>query len=213
VVGTSFLGGLDKALAMVPPDWPLPATENDLPHESLLMCDAAAIAGQNDLENTMYGQENTRETSIGHVPRVWDGAPRNQRAAQQAGEVPSQSTSNRVVIEAGDLRMVWKAQGPCAYGCRAGRLLADDPLPLFSAMCGTPNKELVTITADTGWRQVGCVWRVGGCDSFAVPMTTAQGFIEMTLPLKSEGALTWDLQCQLARSGPSGRCSHSRCGT
>jgi hypothetical protein len=127
--------------------------------------------------------------------------------AQQAGEgIQSQSPSNRVVMEAGDLRMVLEK---LQQGVRVHRLtdtatgqelLADDPLPLFSATVrDAQTKELLTITAETGWQQVE-VSRDDTSAPYKLPFAAPTDArlkgvrVEVTLtPQKSESALAWDL--------------------
>jgi hypothetical protein len=132
----------------------------------------------------------------------------NAVCAQQAGETAQgPSSSSRVVVEAGDLRMILEK---AEQGLRvlslvdvaAGQeLFANDRLALFSATVrDTKTKELLTITADSGWRQVD----VSHDDTagrykltFAAPVDDRlKGIrVEVTLaPQKSENAVTWDLQ-------------------
>ncbi len=128
--------------------------------------------------------------------------------AQQASEsASSRSTSSRVVIEAGDLRMVLE-KAPQGLRVRSltdaatgQELLAEDSLPLFSATVrDTKSKELLTIAADSGWQQVDVspdATSAGYRLAFAAPVDDRlrEVRVEVTLALeKSEGALTWDLR-------------------
>jgi hypothetical protein len=128
--------------------------------------------------------------------------------AEQAVEAAQgQSPSNRIVVEAGDLRMVLEKaqQGLRVLGlidAAAGQeLLASDPLPLFSAtLRDTNTKELLTITADSGWRQVD----VSGGDiggryklTFATPVDDRLKGIRVDVTLdthRPENAVTWGLR-------------------
>jgi hypothetical protein len=82
--------------------------------------------------------------------------------AQQANTTAQDlASSNRVVVEAGDLRMILgKApQGlhvlSLADTASNQELLAGDSLPLFSAtLREVKTKEMVTVAADSGWQQV-----------------------------------------------------------
>ncbi len=127
--------------------------------------------------------------------------------ATSAIDAQNQSTSNRVVIEAGDLRMVLEKaeQGlrvrSLTDAATGHELLADDPLPLFSmTVRDTKTKELVTITAQSGWRQVdvsGNETSGGYKLTFAAPTDDRLTGVraEATLAVqKSEGALTWALR-------------------
>jgi hypothetical protein len=128
--------------------------------------------------------------------------------AQQAVE-PTQgrSSADPIIVEAGDLRMVLKKtpQGLLIRSLTdtaAGQeLLARETLPLFSATVrDATTKEMLTISADSGWRQVDVSRsaNTGGYKlTFAAPTDERlKGLrVEVTLAtLKAENALTWDLR-------------------
>ncbi len=122
-------------------------------------------------------------------------------------DAASAQPASRVIVEAGDLHLVIE-KAPA--GLRVLRLtdtaldqelLPSDPLPLFSATVrDTKTKEILTITADAGWRQA----EVSHDDAtgqyklvFAEPVNERlKGVrVEATLaPQKSENAVTWDLR-------------------
>lgn len=128
--------------------------------------------------------------------------------AQRAGaDTQIQSPSRRVVVAAGELRMVLErgAQGLRMLSLTdtaAGQeLLADHPLALFSiTVRDTKTKELMTITADTGWQQVEVTSdETSGQYKIAFAAPTDDRLtgihVEATLvPRRSESALIWNLR-------------------
>jgi len=128
-----------------------------------------------------------------------------------AGQTPdlakSPSSLSRTTIEAGDLRMILEK---AEQGLRVvsltdtaanQELLGGDALPLFAiTVRDAKTKELLTVAADAGWRQVD-VSQNGATESckltFAAPVDDRlKGIrVEMTLDAqKAENAVTWDLQ-------------------
>ena len=118
-----------------------------------------------------------------------------------------QSSPNRVIVTAGDLRMVLDKmpQGLRIRGLTdtaAGReLLASEAPPLFSATVrDAETNEMLTITADSGWQQadVSQSTNTGGYKlTFAAPTDDRLKGIQVEVTLvteKAENALTWDLQ-------------------
>ncbi|MBN2128035.1 MAG: hypothetical protein JW741_01000, partial [Sedimentisphaerales bacterium] len=135
--------------------------------------------------------------------------------AQQANESSQgASITRRVTVEAGDLRMVLETteQGlrvlSLLDAATRQELLADDPLPLFSATVrDAATKERVTVAADSGWRQVD-VAQDGTAGVyklvFAAPTDDRlKGIrVEVTLAtLKAESAFSWDLRIVNDSSG------------
>jgi hypothetical protein len=128
--------------------------------------------------------------------------------AQQTGRPAQDAPSSRqVVVAAGDLRMVFEKtpQGLRVLSLSdtaAGQeLLADDPLPLFTATVrDTKTKELLTIAADSGWRHVD-ISPDGATGAykltFAAPVDDRlKGMrVEATVhPEKGDNALAWELR-------------------
>ncbi len=128
--------------------------------------------------------------------------------AEQATEATQgQSSPNRVLVTAGDLRMVLE-KTPQGLRIRsltdtaAGReLLASEAPPLFSATVrDAETNEMLTITADSGWQQadISQSTNMGGYKlTLAAPTEDRlKGIrIQVTLTtLKAENALTWDVQ-------------------
>jgi len=124
--------------------------------------------------------------------------------AQQPAQ--DQPVSSRVVVEAGDLRVVLERapQGLGVLGltdiAMGQELLAADPLPLFSAtLRDAKTKEMLTITADSGWQQVDVSaneTRGPYKLTFAAPVDDRlRGLrIEVGLePQKAANAITWTL--------------------
>ncbi len=117
-----------------------------------------------------------------------------------------QSPSSRVVVEAGDLRMVLDK---APQGLRilsltdmaaSQELLAPDSPALFSVtLREAKTKEMLTITADSGWQQVDVVQEnTGGAHklTFAAPIDDRlKGLrIEATAePDRATNAVSWDL--------------------
>jgi hypothetical protein len=132
----------------------------------------------------------------------------NAVCGQQAGETAQdQASSKRVVVDAGDLRMVLEKvqQGLRVLSltdkASGQELLANDPLPLFSAtLRDAKTKELLTITADSGWGQVDVSDGAAAGShrlTFAAPVDDRlKGIrVEVALaPQRNENAVTWDLQ-------------------
>lgn len=128
--------------------------------------------------------------------------------AQQAVEPASgRPSSNQIIVEAGELRMVLEKaeQGLCIHSLTdtaAGQeLLASDALPLFTAAFReVTTKELLTVAADSGWRQAEVSQSADSGRynfTFAAPADDRlKGIrVEVTLATqKAENALTWDLQ-------------------
>jgi hypothetical protein len=131
------------------------------------------------------------------------GAGWSQQAGAAAQNVPS---SNRVVVDAGDLRLVLEKapQGlrvlSLADTATSQELLAEDSPALFSAtLRETKTKELLTITADSGWQQVD-VSQGNTSGGYKLTFTTPvderlKGLrIEATIvPEKAGNAVTWTL--------------------
>jgi hypothetical protein len=128
-----------------------------------------------------------------------------------AGQAPdvakSPSSLDRTIVEAGDLRLVLEK---AEQGLRIvsltdtaanQELLGGDALPLFSVTVrDAKTKELLTIAADSGWRQVD-VSRNDATESrkltFAAPVDDRLKGLRIEVALdaeKAENAVTWDLQ-------------------
>ena len=147
----------------------------------------------------MQGQKNAhlRLSAVSLACIGWWFLVASAAWAQPAGQV---------TVEAGDLRLVLEKapQGlrvlSLVDAANNQELLASDPLPLFSATVrDTKTKELLTITADAGWRQVD----ISHDDAtgrykltFAAPADKRlRGIrVEATVaPEKSQKAMTWDV--------------------
>jgi len=128
-------------------------------------------------------------------------------AEQAAPAVQSATSPNRAVVEAGDLRVVLEK---AEQGVRLLHVtdtgtnqewVGGEVLPLFSiTMRDTQTKELVTLAADAGWREVVISPNDGTGNrqlALADPVDDRlKGLhIEVTLePQRAENAVTWDLQ-------------------
>jgi hypothetical protein len=127
-------------------------------------------------------------------------------AEQPAGVAPNPAAPKQAVVEAGDLRMVLEKTGQGLHlislrdTAANQELIGDEGLPLFSIVVrDTQTKEQLTLTADSGWRQVEV--SPGGSPgsyklTFAGPVNARlEGVrIEATVePEKAEDAVTWDL--------------------
>ena len=124
-----------------------------------------------------------------------------------AQPVPDSSAANRVEVKAGDLHLTLETTPGGARllsltdAVGGQELLAEEPLPLFSATVrDTRTGELLTMSADSGWRQAD----VSGPDAtggfrltWAAPADERLQGIRITAtlnPQDSESALAWDLQ-------------------
>ncbi|MCL5279658.1 MAG: DUF6259 domain-containing protein [Planctomycetes bacterium] len=148
----------------------------------------------------MQGQKNTRQPLLvaSLICTGWWLLITGIVCAQPAG---------RFVVETGDLRMVLERvpQGLRVLNLTdtAARqeLLAREPLPLFSATVrDAKTKEMLTITADSGWQQVDVSGdSVAGTYqlTFAAPVDDRLKGIHVkatVMSQKDENALSWNLQ-------------------
>jgi hypothetical protein len=133
--------------------------------------------------------------------------PGDVRAQSVSEATPDGSSSDRIMVKAGDL-LVTLERAP--QGLRLLRLtdtalgqelLAQEPLPLFSATVReTQTGDLLTIAADSGWRRVGAAGpdATGGYRlTWADPADERLRGIRFTAtlaPQASANAVGWDLQ-------------------